>query len=147
MKFTIAKVNRSVFPDKYILIVEDDLFQQLRFAQHFHKVFYSQGNVRINFVSSAIDAACLISSTAPKPDVIILDHDLQYGTGSELIEFMKERSINIPIITASGLPGNNAKMAQIGVYAICNKEDVISGRTDFLIEDILTTKNMKITKQ
>ena len=52
----------------------------------------------------------------------------------------KEQSIDIPIITASGLPGNNAKMAQIGVYAICGKEDVISGRTDFLIEDILTTK-------
>ncbi len=137
MKFTIAKVNRAVFPDKYILIVEDDLLQQLRFAQHFHEVFYDQGNVRINFVSSAIDAACLIGSTAPKPDVIILDHDLQYGTGSELIGFMEERSITIPIITASGLPGNNAKMAQIGVYAICSKEDVISGRTDFLIEDIL----------
>ncbi|KKN49048.1 hypothetical protein LCGC14_0646900 [marine sediment metagenome] len=143
INFTIAKVNRPVFPDKYILIVEDDLLQQLRLAQHFHEIFYSQGNVRVNFVSSAIDAACLISSTAPKPDVIILDHDLQYGTGSELIEFMKERSITIPIITASGLPGNNAKMAQIGVYAICSKEDVISGRTDFLIEDILAI-NMKI---
>ncbi len=138
VKFTIAQVNRAVFPDKYILIVEDDLLQQLRFAQHFHEVFYDQGNVRINFVSSAIDAACLISSTAPKPDVIILDHDLQWGTGSELLEYMKERSIEIPVITASGLFANNTKMVQIvGVYAICSKEDVISGRTDFLIKFIL----------
>ena len=140
MKFTIAQVNRPVFPDKYILIVEDDLLQQLRFAQHFHEVFYSQGNVRINFVSSAIDAACLISSTAPKPDVIILDHDLQWGTGSELIEFMKERSITIPIITASGLPGNNMKMARLGDdarYYIYMKEAVISGHADSLIRDIL----------
>ena len=57
-----------------------------------------------------------------------------------MIEFMKKRSIKIPVITASGLPGNNIKMAQLGAEHIYSKEDVISGRADSLIEDILTTK-------
>jgi CheY-like chemotaxis protein len=127
--------NRLQFPNKHILIAEDNLSNQKRFVNHFAEVFDPEGDVQISFVPGALMAAGIIHEY--KVDLIILDHDMPTGTGTDLLNWMKQYNITIPVITASGIPQNNAWMMSQGATFHFQKEEIISGTADKLINDIL----------
>jgi DNA-binding NtrC family response regulator len=124
-----------VYPQKHLMIVEDIISNQRRVLDHFAQIFDSDGLVQISLVPGAIAAASIIKSC--KIDVIILDHDLPEGNGSDLLTWMKAENIKIPVITFSGIPYNNTHMGNLGAEHIYGKEDVISGNTDVLIKSLL----------
>jgi len=134
--FTMAKVNRPIFPQKHILVVEDNLSCQFKIASHFNDIFEEEGHVIASFVSNAIAAAAIIVGKVPV-DLILLDHDLQWGNGTELLIMIKELGIIIPVITFSGLPYNNKKMVEIGADYGYQKQDVIDGKADHIIKNIV----------
>lgn len=143
MDFIFRHHNRLVYPQKHLMIVEDIISNQKRALDHFHDIFDSDGLVQISLVPGALAAACIIKNC--KIDLIILDHDLPEGNGSDLLIWMKKNNINIPVITFSGIPYNNAHMGNLGAtYYFFGKEDVISGKTDDLIKGILTTNPSKV---
>lgn len=131
--------NRAKYPQKHILICEDDLMQQKRVLEHFSTIFEPGGDVQFSVVPGALMAASIISSTTV--DVIILDHDMPQGNGTDLINWLKNTGRDIPIITFSGIPQNNQNMGLLGAkYASFQKEDVICGRVDDLIRDLVKIK-------
>lgn len=136
MDFKFRLWNRKTYPTKHILICEDNIENQKRFMNHFAEIFDSEGHVQISLVSGSLAASAIISYT--NIDLIILDHDLPEGNGSDLIKWMKDKNINIPIITASGIHQNNVIMGELGAQYYCfNKENVINGDVDFLIKHIV----------
>lgn len=139
MDFIFRHHNRKEYPQKHILICEDDLTQQKRILEHLLTIFEPQGKVQFSVVPSALMAASIISSI--KVDLIILDHDLPQGNGSDLITWMKKTNNDIPIITFSGIPQNNQHMGNLGAtYPFWQKEEVISGKADDLLLGLTNTK-------
>lgn len=136
MSFTSRHHNRLVFPYKHLLIVEDIINNQKRVLDHFHSVFDSDGAVQISIVAGAKAAAAIIEQCSI--DLIILDHDLPEGNGTDLLNWMREKSIKIPVITFSGIPHNNSHMSTLGATYEFHKEEVINGMADNLIKQILT---------
>lgn len=140
--FQFRHLNRRHFPRKYVLIVEDDLENQLRFAAWATARFEGQGDVQFDFVTSAIAAALILHQM--NPHLIILDHDLPYGNASDLLKWMvNNNKKDIPIITASGIPNNNQHMVKLceefGIE--CHhfqKPQVFFGDADHIIRQILT---------
>jgi len=136
MNFTFRHWNRLKYPTKHILIVEDVIVQQKRILDHFNNIFEPEGLVQISVVSGALAAAGIINFC--KIDLIILDHDLPEGNGSDLLEWLKQFSLKIPVITFSGIPSNNQHMGYLGAsHPWFGKEDVISGKADSLINVLL----------
>ena len=136
MNFTFRHWNRLKYPTKHILVVEDVITQQKRILDHFNETFEPEGIVQISVVSGGLAAAGVIHHC--KIDLIILDHDLPEGNGTDLLNWMKQYNINIPVITFSGIPANNAHMGSLGAsHANFGKEDVISGKADVLIKELL----------
>lgn len=134
--YTKRQINRFNMPEKSILVVEDCLLQQARFAAYFLGLFGHQSNVFVNFCSNAIDADSLVFSDHP-PVLIILDHDLQWGNGVELITKMIDSKLSIPIITASGIPANNTRMMSFGATHEFYKDEIIRGEASKLILSII----------
>ena len=134
--FQFRHHNRLKYPQKHILICEDDLTQQKRILEHFLTIFEPQGDVQFSVVPGALMAAAIISSV--KVDLIILDHDLPQGNGSDLLAWLAQQNNTTPVITFSGIPQNNLHMGNLGAtYFSFGKEDVISGKSDILIKRLL----------
>lgn len=141
MNFLYRHINRTTYPTKHVLICEDDLNNQTSFLKHFETVFEPQGEVQVSIVPGSIMAAAIIHYS--KVDLIILDHDLPEGNGSDLLNWLKQFNINIPVITASGIDYNNVTMQSLGAkYSCFNKADVIAGKADNLIKNILFPKKL-----
>ena len=136
MSFVNRHHNRLVNPTKHILIIEDIIDNQKQILKHFHSIFESDGIVQISIVPGALAASAIIEKC--KIDVIILDHDLPEGNGSDLLNWMKEKNVKIPVITFSGIPYNNQHMINLGANYKFEKHEVISGLADNIIKQILT---------
>lgn len=135
MDFQFRHHNRHIYPKKHLMIIEDIIGNQKRVLDHFSNIFASDGIVQISLVPGALAAASIIKSC--KIDLIILDHDLPEGNGTDLINWMKKNNIKIPIITFSGIGQNNVNMMALGANHLFGKEDVINGLADELILGIL----------
>ena len=140
MEFHTRHINRLQFPSKHIVVCEDDIDNQVKMVQSLRKFFPPQGDVQIDFVCSAMGAAAIVSNM--KVNLIILDHDMPYGSGSELIRFLKETGKTIPVITASGIPENNTNMKKLGDdlgYPVheFHKEDVFNLKIRDVIKSAL----------
>lgn len=143
MSFTIQLINREVFPTKHILVCEDVIAQQLRIIDKLAGLFFElNGKVQLSIVPGAIMAASIILNTPT--DLIVLDNDMPYGSGSELIVWMKENKKDIPIITFSGLEVNNERLMTLGATYRSNKERVINGTEDDLIKSILGIEGLLV---
>lgn len=138
--FQFRHINRLKYPQKHILICEDDLTNQRNILDHFLSIFESQGIVQFSVVPGALQAAAIINSGVVI-DLILLDHDMPQGNGKDLIEWMKTNNHKIPIITFSGIDQNNINMMNYGATHLFNKGDVVNGKADNLIRKIL---NMNI---
>lgn len=139
--FQFRHINRRHFPRKYVLVVEDDLENQVRFATWATARFEGQGDVQFDFVTSAISAALILHQL--NPHLIILDHDLPYGNASDLLAWMANNGKkDIPIITASGIPHNNQHMVKVceeyglEVYHF-QKPQVFFGDADHVVRQLL----------
>lgn len=142
-EFKVRWHNRLKFPTKHILVVEDDIDNQVNFAKWARRHFEPQGLVQFDFVCSGVVAGMIITNM--HPNLVILDHDLPIGNGSDLIEWLAETGQKIPIITASGIPENNQHMLDlcnkfgIEVYHYLKREIYEESRPEVLsvIEEIL----------
>src|SRR6185369_4502143 len=144
-EFKFRHHNRLKFPTKKIWILEDDLDAQANFVAWARARFEPKGQVQFDFMASGIAAAAALLHLTP--DVLILDHDLPYGNGSDLLGWMKENGkTNIPIITASGWAPNLDHMMRLSQeYGIemhrFMKYEVYHGKADALILEILQRGN------
>jgi len=136
MNFENRLINRLVSPTKHVLVVEDYISNQKNIATHFNNVFDADSIVQFSFVAGALAASAIIEKC--KIDVIILDHDLPEGNGSDLLNWLKEKNINIPVITFSGIDYNNDHMMNLGANYKFNKSEVFNGLADNIIKQILT---------
>ena len=135
MDFSFRHINRAKYPQKHILICEDDLNCQKDIINHFRDIFEPQGLVQFSMVPGALAAACLI--TQCRIDLVILDHDMPEGNGTDLLNWMKNKNVTTPVITFSGLQQNNHNMKSLGAHHLFNKSQVIAGDADKLIKEIL----------
>lgn len=142
--FQLRHHNRRHFPKRHVIVVEDDIENQLRFAAWASARFDGQGEVQFDFVCSAVAVAAILKNL--KPNLIILDHDLPMGNGSDLLTWMGKEGIkDIPVITASGIPNNNKHMASLaeqqGIECyLYEKIQVYLGEADQKIASILNRK-------
>jgi DNA-binding NtrC family response regulator len=127
--------QRQTFPTKHVLVCEDDTSCQARISKHFFEEFGFQGPVQFSFVPGARAAVGVILYTPI--DLVILDHDMPNGNGSDLLQWMKEKNYGMPVITFSGLPENNDIMMSLGASYRFMKHDVIDGKADSIIRSIL----------
>ena len=154
--FELRHINRLHFPNKYVLICEDDLHHQHEFALLMKQLFDRQGTVDFTFTSSGIVAASVVEhmkniavqmsgGNKAEPSLlklIILDHDMPLGNASDLLQWMNTKMHNVPVITASGISQNNDHMKRIcDDYGIeCHKfqkPEVTGGFANDLIKEIL----------
>jgi len=137
--FTNKFINRKEFPDYHILICEDDLDMQIRILNLMRELFDPQGKVQISCVSGARQAKGVIEST--NVNLIILDHDMPYGSGDELLvyihKYMKENILmtkkNVPVITFSGISENNDRLFRLGAKYKFTKNEVLKGKANDII--------------
>lgn len=145
--FSLRHVARIDFPNKHIVICEDDILCQHQIMSHFNDIFERQGKIRISMLSGTLELANILVSITNLPfykkvtnymiDLIILDHDLPYGNGTDLLIWFKKNNIKIPIITFSGQPLNNKHMMKLGADYEFTKDEVIRGDADNIIREIL----------
>lgn len=142
--FGVRHINRLTFPKKKIIVCEDDLLHQVQIAQTLLKFLGRQSDVEVTFTSSGAAAASILN-TLQHVVLIILDHDMPYGNGSDLITWLHANYKNIPIMTFSGIPENNEHMKKImnnfkmKSYQF-NKDQVIAGEANEIILSIINSQ-------
>lgn len=116
MQFDFIHRNRLHFPDRCVMICEDDLMHQVQLMHLMNNIFPRQGKTDIVQLPSGLMAAqCLaVMERVEVMDVklVILDHDMPIGNGSNLLDWMYENKIKVPVMTASGIADNNDHMLQ-----------------------------------
>ena len=137
MSFQVRHWNRLKLPKKHVLVCEDFLNCQAVIAQHFSEVFEHQGEVVFSYVSGGLAAAGLIRFSSIH--LILLDFDMPEGNGEDLMNWLREWKYlpDLPVITFSGLPQNNDKLMTLGAKHNFRKDEVIAGKADELIKEIL----------
>lgn len=122
-------------PTKHILVCEDDLANQVAIAQHFAQVFEPQGLVEFSFVPGGMHAAGVFGWRTV--DLVLLDHDMPFGNGADLLRWMRSNNNLTPVLTFSGIHENNNILMGIGANHQFVKGDIIAGKADGLIKQIL----------
>ena len=110
--FSIGLRNRIAMPSRHVLIVEDDHFHAYQWLEIFSRRYKREGDTVISVAASAL-AALEIPKHHPVTFAIV-DHDLQFGNGRELIKYWRDVGCTFPIAAASGIPQNNAIMLDAG---------------------------------
>lgn len=135
--------NRAMFPDRHVVVCEDDLCQQARIAQKLSELCGGQHRVQMSLVPGARAAASILSSH--DIHLVILDHDMPHGNGSDLLGWMAEAGLlAVPVVTFSGLPPNNERMvsaaASLGFRSVrqFSKNEVVDGAADAFIRESLS---------
>jgi CheY-like chemotaxis protein len=125
--FTDHLVNRNIFPEKWILIVEDNIEMQAMLLSLARKRYGSEGNMLATAVSSARHAWALLEDIVllKRLHCILADHDTQWGSGSELLRYISHQNITVPVCGISGIPANNTNMKTEGAVAATNKLDFV----------------------
>jgi len=135
MMFYFRHVNRLTYPQKHVLICEDDLTNQKNILEHFLQIFDPQGLVQFTVVPGALMAAAIIMQC--NVDLILLDHDMPQGNGTDFLNWLKTSGKTIPVITFSGISENNTHMMGLGAHHQFGKQEVILGKADSLIKRLL----------
>lgn len=82
---------------KHILIIEDDTTFAAILARYLERYEYT--TVKVGTIRSARE---VLEPNAKEIDLILLDYNLPDGTGMEILEFLKEKSIIIPVLIMTG---------------------------------------------
>lgn len=134
--FTFRHHNRLTFPTRHVLVCEDVLANQANIARHLCDVFEHEGSVVVSLVAGAAQAAAVMQ-TPPGVHLVILDRDMPHGNGDDLLKWFRESGVKVPVITFSGIPGNNDALISLGAHHRFEKQAVIDGAADALIKQIL----------
>lgn len=134
--FTRSLINKVRLPVHNILVCEDSALNQSKIAATLVDLLDPKATgdieILIDFVTGGLLAAACMQ--AKKYDLILLDHDMPDGNGTELIRWMQLCNINTPIMTFSGLPNNNIQMMNLGANYLADKFKVINGaHNDFIL--------------
>jgi DNA-binding response OmpR family regulator len=108
----------AVSPLKYhILVIDDD--ESMRFMMQ-TKLFQSGFNVTL---AASGSHAMQILQTAKKFDLILCDLKMPMKTGIDVIRYMKENAINVPLIIVTGFPEKQKIIAaaQMGIQDVLVK--------------------------
>lgn len=132
-------VNRLCMPTKHLLIVEDDIDRSIDILRHISIMYGPQGSVQVSVAADSISAIGIVDRQ--EVNLILLDHDLPWGCGTELLEYMRYNNITIPVITFSGVDDNNIRLMKCGANYMYSKYDVIGGKADSIIKLILDRKD------
>jgi CheY-like chemotaxis protein len=124
-----------MMPKKHVLVCEDDTSNQALMAMHFASTFDPQGEVEFSFVPGGMHAAAIFGWRTV--DLVILDHDMPHGNGADLVKWMRANGHQTPILTFSGIPQNNAVLMQLGASHHFIKNEVLDGKADALIRQLL----------
>jgi CheY-like chemotaxis protein len=139
MDFEFRHVARRNYPTKQIVVCEDDLLNQVAIAKLLSEMYDAQGDVQFSFVPGALQAAAIIQSSQDVR-LIILDHDMPHGSGTDLIRWMTKNAPGIPVITFSGIDENNdAMVAASFVVNVSHfsKSRVLAGEANARIRDLV----------
>jgi len=125
--FSDKHVNRVIFPKRWILIVEDNIEMQALLLNLVRKRYGSEGETLATAVSTARHASALLldKKLVDRLHCILLDHDTQWGDGSDLLSMLKALSIRVPVCGISGVHRNNVRMKQLGATEATNKLDFV----------------------
>ena len=139
IEFKLRHINRMHFPDKNVVVCEDDILHQAEIAHKINTLFDRQGKVQFTFTCSGVIAASAMANV--KTSLLVLDHDMPIGNGTDLINWMHENKVIVPILTFSGIDQNNINMETLcKTYNIpCykfSKFDVIEGKADHILKAI-----------
>lgn len=99
--------------DKTVLIIDDEtttVFSLFTLVEDLSKII---------FAKSLVAAVELIAQRAP--DLILLDHKLPDGTGLDLLSYLKELNMNIPIIVITSQYEAEYEYTQMGACAFVRK--------------------------
>lgn len=135
MSFTNRLINRRLFPTKHVIVCEDDVDMQSKIIALFARMFDSQGLVQISLVPGAAQAAGILSRVGA--ELIILDHDMPFGNGIDLLTWLKSNGHVTPVITFSGIDANNDALMNAGATHKFSKNDVLNGLADQVIRKYL----------
>ena len=129
MEFHRTPGNRCVAPRKHVLVCEDTLCYQAQLGALLAAEFNSYGSgaegyVQVTFVTGAIAAVAILEKLPV--DLIVLDHDMPDGNGTDLLLYLKGAGLNVPVLTASGVESNNDAMMQCGATYKGNKGLVLT---------------------
>jgi DNA-binding response OmpR family regulator len=108
----------AIVPLKFhILVIDDD--ESMRFMLQ-TKLFQSGFNVTL---AASGSHAMQIFKTAKKFDLILCDLKMPLKTGIDVIRYMRENQINIPLIIVTGFPEKDKIIAaaQMGVQDVLVK--------------------------
>jgi DNA-binding response OmpR family regulator len=134
--FRLRHHNRLKFPTRHVLVCEDVLANQAGIARHLCDVFEHEGEVVVSFVPGAAQAAAVMQAP-PGVHLVILDRDMPHGNGDDLLEWFAASRVQVPVLTFSGIPGNNDALIGLGAHHRFEKQAVIDGAADALIKQIL----------
>ena len=114
--FSLWRVNRLVFPTRWVLICEDDLDQQIVLLGFFRRRYGTQGEVLPIVVGSGVPGLGVYRAMKGiiEPMAVLLDHDMPFGNGAELTVALRANGYKGPIIAMSGVAPNNGKMVSLG---------------------------------
>lgn len=142
--FSAKLVNRAVMPRIHVVVCEDIIEMQAGFARRLAEVFGGEGEVQVSLVCGGAMAAAIINAGLPV-DALILDHDMPWGDGGELLKWLAARAhdmgpLSVPrlIVGASGIPINNQRMLNLGAHAAFTKDQIFAGAADEMLLALLT---------
>lgn len=159
MKFSTTLVNRLQFPVAYVMVVEDDMMHQKMWMDKLSGIFKPQGEVIVTLVPTADMAYSIIKYRVDRelscslPTMLILDHDLQWGNGRELIIGLRSLGVSCPLFLSSGIDANNANMEKLARLSGWSAEITILKNKhndpdlgDYISRSHRTLKNLGILK-
>lgn len=125
MEFTQWSVNRLKFPNRWVMICEDDIEQQIGLLKFFADRYGHQGDVLTVICPSAIIAYATyagLNKAIGEPIAILVDHDMPYGNGVELINAIKEAGYIGPFVAISGISENNDRLRAAGASFVARNK-------------------------
>lgn len=127
VKLKAHRENRLTFPDRWFLVLEDDLSWQALFASKLGAILGPQGRYVGILAPSAVFGIAswhaLRERNFAEPSFILVDHDMPLGNGMEFMEWLAELPYEGKICAVSGVDQNNANLQAAGAHQSAKKGD------------------------
>lgn len=118
-------INRQVFPQRWALIIEDDIEAQIGFLRTIAEMFGPQGSLLTHVAPSGAHAANIFFDLPERylrePLFALLDHDMPVGNGADFMLYYKESKFTFPVCAVSGIAENNKRLLELGAVEAAEK--------------------------
>lgn len=103
-----------------IFVVDDDMF----FRNYITSILMMNNFDKVCSFSSG---EMCIANLSMYPDIILLDHDMVGMSGTEVLRYLKENNLNIPVIMVSSRDDENliSEVVTLGVRKYIKKDDML----------------------